>query len=337
MTPAAIALGTKLQQSVPNPFYGIINTGPESTPTVPLYYLVAPFPQFTAVYASFPTGGYSDYNSFQLKVEKRFSHGLTALLSFTGQKLIDDFSQISNVGNSTGGIQNIYDDKAERAVSSNDRSRRLVISGTYELPFGRGKAFGKNWNRAVDALIGEWQVNGIYTYQTGFPISVTAANNCTDCGIQTLRPNNNGQSAELSGPISQRFNEYFNTAVFSQPAAFTFGNAGRTLPDVRAPSTREHRFFAVQEFQADRAPDSGVSRRSVQPAESGGLRHAGHGHQFQYVRGDQFAGERPPQHSIRIEAAVLDSSRSSFLDSSDDERQLHRDGNYNGRIESPPR
>jgi hypothetical protein len=171
-----------------------------------------------------------------LKVEKRFSYGLTTLLSFTGQKLIDDFSQLSNVGNSTGGIQNIYNGRGERAVSSNDRSRRLVISGTYELPFGRGKLLGRNWSRAVDSLIGEWQVNGIYTYQTGFPISVTAANTCTNCGVNTIRPNNNGHSAELSGPVSQRLNQYFNTAVFSQPLPFTFGNTARTLPDVRAPS-----------------------------------------------------------------------------------------------------
>ncbi len=248
LTPDAIALGTKLQQSVANPFYGIITTGPEAAATVPLAYLLAPFPQFTTVYASFPTGGYSDYNSFQLKMEKRLSHGLTTLLAFTGQKLIDDFSQLSNVGNSTGGIQNIYNGKAERAVSSNDRSRRLVISGTYEFPLGRGKTFGKNWNRAVDALIGGWQVNGIYTYQTGFPLSVTAQNTCTNCGINTLRPNNNGQSAALSGPVSQRLNEYFNTSVFSQPAPFTFGNAPRTLPDVRGPSSENIDFSLFKFF-----------------------------------------------------------------------------------------
>jgi len=184
-----------------------------------------------------------------LKVEKRLSHGMTALLSFTGQKLIDDFSQLSNVGNSTGGIQNIYNGKAERAVSSNDRSRRLVISGTYELPFGRGKTFGKNWNRAVDSLIGEWQINGIYTYQTGFPISVTAANTCTNCGVNTIRPNSNGKSAELSGPVLQRLNEYFNTTVFSQPTAFTFGNTGRTLPDVRGPSTQNIDFSLFKNFK----------------------------------------------------------------------------------------
>jgi len=236
LTPDVIALGTKLQQSVANPFYGFITTGPEAAKTVPLAYLLAPYPQFTEVDAMFPSGGYSEYNALQVKVEKRFNHGLTALASFTGQKLIDNFSILSNVGNNTGGIQNIYDGHSERAVSSNDRSRRLVISGTYQLPIGRGKSLGSSWNRAVDALLGGWQMNGIYTYQTGFPLSVTASNTCTNCGINTLRPNNNGQSAELSGPVSQRLTKYFNTSVFSQPAAFTLGNTGRTLPDVRAPS-----------------------------------------------------------------------------------------------------
>ena len=237
LTPDMIALGTKLQQSVANPFYRIITTGPEAAATVPLAYLLTAFPQYTEVDNMFPTGGYSLYHALQLKVEKRLNHGLTMLASFTGQKLIDDFSILSNVGNNTGGIQNIYNGRGERSVSSNDRSRRLVISGTYQLPVGRGKAFGKNWNRAVDALIGGWQVNGIYTAQTGFPISVTAQNTCTNCGVNTLRPNNNGQSAELSGPVSQRLNRYFDTSVFSQPAPFTLGNTGRTLPDVRGPSS----------------------------------------------------------------------------------------------------
>jgi hypothetical protein len=249
LRPETIALGTKLQGSVPNPFYKLITTGPEAAANVPLAYLLSPFPQFTEVDNMFPTGGYSEYNALQLKVEKRMGHGLTTLVSFTGQKSIDDFSILSNVGNNTGGIQNIYNGQAERAVSSNDRSRRLVISGTYQLPLGRGKALGKSWNRGVDALIGGWQVNGIYTYQTGFPLSVTAQNTCTNCGINTLRPNNNGQSAELSGPVSQRLTKYFNTSVFSQPAAFTLGNAPRTLPDVRGPSSENIDFSLFKLFR----------------------------------------------------------------------------------------
>jgi hypothetical protein len=249
LAPSMIGLGTKLQQSVPNPFYKIITTGPEAAANVPLAYLLTAFPQFTEVDNMFPTGGYSEYHSLQLKAQKRFGHGLTALLTFTGQKLIDDFSILSNVGNSTGGIQNIYDGRGERSVSSNDRSRRLVISGTYQLPLGRGKALGKHWNRAVDSLLGGWQINGISTYQTGFPISVTAQNTCTNCGINTLRPNNNGHSAALSGPVSQRLNRYFDPSVFSATPAFTLGNVARTLPDVRAQSAQNLDFSLFKIFR----------------------------------------------------------------------------------------
>src|SRR5206468_9991484 len=108
LTPDMISLGTKLQQSVANPFCRIIATGPVAAQNVPLAYLLTAFPHFTEVDNMFPTGGYSEYNALQLKVQKRFSHGLTWLLTFTGQKSIDDFSILSNVGNSTGAIQNFY-------------------------------------------------------------------------------------------------------------------------------------------------------------------------------------------------------------------------------------
>jgi len=200
------------------------------------------------VQAQYIIGGYTIYHALQLKVEKRFSQGLSFLLSFTGQKLIDDFSVIQNVGNSTGGIQNIYNDRGERAVSSNDISRRLVISGVYELPFGRGRRFGASWNRGVDALLGGWQVNGIATNQTGFPISVVTQNTC-NCGSNTLRPNNNGRSAALDGPISGRLSGYFNASVFSQPAPFSFGDTGRTLPDVRGPGHQNIDFSLFKNFK----------------------------------------------------------------------------------------
>ncbi|MBV9083119.1 MAG: TonB-dependent receptor [Acidobacteriaceae bacterium] len=247
LRPDTMALGAKLQLMVHNPFLGIITTGPESTAMIPMSYLVAPFPQFTGPEASFITGGYTIYHAFQLKVEKRFSSGLSFLLGFTGQKLIDNYAVIENLGNNTGGIQNIYNEAAERSVSPNDISRRLVISGIYQLPFGRARTFGANWSRALDALIGGWQVNGIATYQTGFPLSITTQNTC-GCGSNTLRPNNDGHSAALSGPVSSRLNEYFNVSVFSQPAPFTFGNTGRTLPDVRAPGLQNIDLSLFKQF-----------------------------------------------------------------------------------------
>jgi len=169
------------------------------------------------------------------------------LLSFTGQKLIDDYAIISNVGNNPGGIQNIYNGRGERGVSSNDISNHLVISGTYSLPIGRGKRFGGSWSRPVDVLLGGWQMNGIAINQSGFPLSLTTQNT-SNSGSNVLRPNNDGQDPGLSGPISGRLNKYFNPAVFSQPAPFTFGNLTRTLPNVRAPGTQNINISLFKNF-----------------------------------------------------------------------------------------
>ncbi len=247
LTTQALALGTGLQQSVPNPFYHIITTGPESGATIPLSYLMTPYPQFIGPQGSYMTGGYSLYHAIQLKVEKRFSHGLSVLVAFTGQKLIDDYAIISNVGNNTGGIQNIYNGHGEAGVSSNDISNRLVISGVYNLPFGRGQTFGKNWNKAVDAFLGGWQMNGIATNESGFPLSLTTQNT-SNSGSNVLRPNNNGTDPNLSTPISSRLNRYLNTSTFSQPAPFTFGNLTRTLPNVRRPGQQNIDFSLFKNF-----------------------------------------------------------------------------------------
>jgi Carboxypeptidase regulatory-like domain/TonB dependent receptor/TonB-dependent Receptor Plug Domain len=249
LTPATLALGTQLEQSVANPFNGIITTGAEAGATIPESYLKAPFPQFTAVDLSYLVGGYEIYNSFQIKVNKRLSHGLSALVSYTGQKQIDDYSGIQNVGNITGGIQNIYDQQAERAVSSNNISRALVVSAVYNLPLGRGQTIGGNWSKPVDALLGGWQLNGITTQQNGFPLS-PSTQNTSDSGSNVLRPNLTGVSPVVKGSVKSKLNDYLNSAAFSQPAPFTFGNAPRTLSNVRGPGTHDVDFSLFKNFQA---------------------------------------------------------------------------------------
>ena len=249
--------GTQLQANVANPFFGTIKTGTLAAAQVPRSYLVAPFPQYTALQASFVTGGFSNYDSVQVKVVKRASHGLSLLLAFTGQKLFDNYSIISNVGNQAGGIQDIYNPSGDRTVSSNDIAHKLVISGVYELPFGRGKQFGSNWNRLTDTLLGGWQANGIYTMQGGFPLAITTQDT-SHAGGNVLRPNIvAGVDPRTSGPISQRLGtaghnsggKYINAAAFSQPAAFTFGNATRTISNLRAPGYQNTDFSVFKNFQ----------------------------------------------------------------------------------------
>ncbi len=240
-------LSSALQQPQPNPFFGQITTGVLSGATVPLSALVSPFPQYVSVGLSFPTGAFSIYQAFQLKVEKRFGSGLSFQLSYTTQKLIDDNSATAVVGTNASN-QNIYNVAADKSVSSNDISQLFVLSYVYELPFGKGRRFGSAWNRPVNAALGGWQVNGIAAFQTGLPLALLAQNS-SDSGSAVVRPNNNGHSARLSGPIVDKLGEYFNTSVFSQPAPFTFGNTGRTLPDVRAPGAQNFDLSLFKNFR----------------------------------------------------------------------------------------
>lgn len=234
-----MSMGQQLLNQVPNPFYGLIATGPLSGKTVAQNYLLRPFPEFTGFRDINPSIGSSIYHSFQFTAEKRFTSGLNFLLAYTNQKLIDNTSQSGTNFGGSSTSQNWYDFGSERSVSVYDVSQRLVISYVYELPIGRGRAIGHGMNRVVDAFLGGWQVNGITTFQTGTPLLLTAANN-SNAFSDGERPNNNGTSALLGGSIIDRVNnhQYFNTSVFSQPDAFTFGTTSRTLPDVRAPGIR---------------------------------------------------------------------------------------------------
>ena len=87
----------------------------------------------------------------------------------------------------------------------------------------------------VNAIIGGWQFNGITTLQSGTPLSITANNTAGIFGART-QPNNNGSDPRLSGPVEDRLNRYFDTTVYSQPAAFTFGNEPIFSPVLRAPA-----------------------------------------------------------------------------------------------------
>jgi hypothetical protein len=98
----------------------------------------------------------------------------------------------------------------------------------------------------ISNLTSGWQVNGITIIQGGVPLGLTTSANQTN-SFGGSRPNNSGHSAKLSGPIEARLNKYFNTSVFSQPAAFTFGNTARTLPDVRAPGVINFDFSVIKD------------------------------------------------------------------------------------------
>lgn len=233
LRPETLALGTALQQLVPNPFFGVI-TAPSilRNPTVTRAQLLRPYPHFLALTVFNPAAASSTYHGLSLKAERRFSNGLGFLASWTTSKNISDAP--ATVGPAVG-HQDAHNRRADRSLVEEDVSQRFVSSASYELPVGRGKTFGNSWPKAADLVLGGWQINGIFSMQAGFPLAMNTSPNTANAQGGRQRPNSTGISAATEGRVQDRLNAYINPAAFSAPAPFTYGNVARTLPDYRGP------------------------------------------------------------------------------------------------------
>ena len=235
LTVQQMALGTSLTQQVTNPFFGMVSLGPLSQPTVARGQLLRPYPQFNNMTVN-EFSGMSNYHSAQLKVDKRFSSGLTLLAVYTFSKTLTNAESQTGwleTGGTGAGTQNVYDRAADRSLSSFDIPHRAVFSYLYDLPFGKGRSFLSSLPAAADKLISGWQINGITTFQSGTPLFLGTSANVTNSLGGGSRPNSTGQSALLEGDEHGRLNRWFDTSAFTAPPAFAFGNVSRVLPDLR--------------------------------------------------------------------------------------------------------
>jgi hypothetical protein len=232
-----LSLGANLIAKVANPFYGLIQnpTSIYAQPTIQMNYLLDAYPQYQSVNAFRVPEANSNYQSFIASAQHRYRSGFTVLVSFTGGKLLDDASQVVSYEGAAGTKQNFYCYKCEKSVSSQDVPRRLVTSGNYELPVGKGRYFLGSLPRWADTVLGGWQINGIMTFAKGLPIQIGNGGNTTGLNSPGIRPTDNGQNPQQTGSIANRLNEYFVQADFSQTPNYAFGNVGRFLPNVRGP------------------------------------------------------------------------------------------------------
>lgn len=239
LDPKYLSLGSQLNEQVDNPFYGIINNGVLANPKVSRAQLLRPYPQFTDIVPLYSSGSSSSYHALQVTFSKRFSGGLLFEGSYTKAKAIDNGMN----------HQNSYDIRSSRALASFDVAQRFVISYIYELPFGRGRKFGADSSPAINMILGGWQFQGITTFQSGTPLEVTA-NNVSGLFNPRGLANNNGQGGKLDSDVHDRLDRYFDTSVFSQPGAFTFGNVSPRIADLRAPGIANWDLSLFKEFSA---------------------------------------------------------------------------------------
>lgn len=150
---------------LPNPFFqvtGFEGTARFTSPTLSRFELNRPFPQFGAMTQFERNDGRITYNSLQMLANKRFSDGLTLAGTYTLSKMIEE---------GVGG--NAFIDNTTMLVNESpttqDRRHRITVSGVYELPFGQGRRFASNIPKALDLVLGGWDVAGSFLYNSGRP------------------------------------------------------------------------------------------------------------------------------------------------------------------------
>jgi hypothetical protein len=199
-----------LSALVPNPFFGLMPSTAGTAfrgATIARERLLRPYPHFDNVNTT-TNEGRSWYNALQIGLQRRLSSGYTLGANYT-------FSRFTEATE----FLNAADPEPWKGISSQDVPHRLTVNGIWELPFGRGRRFGASMPLALDLIAGGWQVQGIYTYQSGFPIgfgNILFTGNLDDIAL----------------PDSERaIARWFNTdAGFNKVSSQQLASNARTFP-----------------------------------------------------------------------------------------------------------
>lgn len=219
-----------------------------------------PFPQYNSISNPWLDIGNSSYNSLQVSLNHRLTHGFTYMINYTFSKELDDLLASPRDPNK---------DFLERAPGTIDHQQVATATFLYQPPFGAGRKWNSS-NKVVSTLISNWQFSGIFTFTSGAPLTITGT--CVGAGVidatcfPNYNPNFSGSVWENgsigSGGANVGSTPYLNKAAFADPANYTAGNVARAAPlALFAPHTDDfdlsvRREFAITErvrlaFQAD--------------------------------------------------------------------------------------
>lgn len=205
----------------------------DSATAMPNYQLLLAYPQYCGVSQTDAPVGQSLYNSLQVSYNHRISKGLTALVSYTYSKFLDNVegnnSWAYNGAANWGATANYFNIAGEKSVDAGDIPHALVASYVYQLPIGRGKKVGSGMNRIADAVAGGWELSGIATFREGIPLSVFG-NDWNSYGGDP-RPDVVGNPK----PAHQTNSNWANIAAFAYAPYGSFGTAPRYFSNLRGP------------------------------------------------------------------------------------------------------
>jgi hypothetical protein len=210
-----------------------------------------PYPEYNNI----SLAGYgccsSNYNSLQATVTRRFQGGGTLLAAYTNSKLMSNTdtltSWLEGGSSGTGGVGGVQDWNnlaGERSLSSQDVSQRLIVTYVLDLPFGHGKAFLAGLSGAADRIVSGWGVDGITTFQRGFPLKISYSGSTAlegaNLGVANVRPNVVAGCDKKSGGGTVA--NWFNTDCFAAPPDYGFGSEARVDSVLRGDGAKNFDF-----------------------------------------------------------------------------------------------
>ncbi len=209
-----------------------------------------PYPQYASIFNNFNDTGMALYNAMQIQVEKRYTNGLSFLVSYNFSKMMTNTgSGFSSFASASLNKNNLH---AEWSVDGNDQPQMVNIAATYELPIGPGKTFLSR-KTFINSLLGGWQISPLLQYASGTPLQVNVAGNPLFNQVDTPgnRPNIvPGQTFEFGNyaNLVKSGQPVLNKAAFSDPGLYAIGNEPRYVSAMRNPFNLNENIAAAKSF-----------------------------------------------------------------------------------------
>ena len=210
LSPQYFPLADQLTQQVANPFAGLISAGPLAAATVARSQLLLPYPEFTSVTDGYAPLGKSWNNALQVSGQRRFSHGLSFIAAYTFSKQIDEMR-----------FQSQYL-PIERSIAQIDRPHRFTLTAIWQIPVGKGQAFGRSLPRPLLHVIGDWELDPTLTVETG----------------QLAGPWSNTIAVRQLQPVTPTINKWFDTGAFAPQPSYTLPSLSTYNSNIRGQRLR---------------------------------------------------------------------------------------------------
>lgn len=219
---------------------------------IPTWQTLTPYPTviyWSDLYSWNSPLGFSNYNAFQFQLNKRLSHGVQWLANYTFSKTIDNMNSAfgDTWGMNGGRPLDYYNLGLEKSISDFDRTHFVKIGATYDMPFGKGRDFGKQMNPILDFFVGGWTLQYIGNYSSGQPMGfgATGTPNSNFATNRAIINNPNGESLKSSSFNADNFQmnlistggvealRYVDTSLIANPGRYVRGNASRRHSQLR--------------------------------------------------------------------------------------------------------